>query len=235
MITVGPYRFSARDATSTVGALDDLLDLYPPAAQGELDTLRRELRTIVEGGEPEAVIGEVFPRLLAARDAAGRGGTLPPTATGTVAQLSVSDGGVPKAPVDRVEVDFGGVTTDRQGNRKHHGRPFQALCLWSAEIIDGLAADGHPIFPGAAGENLTISGLDWPSLTMGTRLATGSVVMQVTAFAVPCAHQRQWFTDGDFSRLHHDNGDISRLYATVIEPGSIATGDEVVVEAPATT
>lgn len=232
MITVGPYRFSPRDAASTVGASDDLLDLYPPAAQAELDALRREIRAAAEAGEPSETIATVFPRLLAARDAAVRAETLPTTTTGAVVQLNVSDGGVPKTPVDRVEVDFGGVTTDRQGNRKHHGRPFQALCLWSQEIIDGLAAAGHPIFPGAAGENVTISGLDWSSLTMGTRLIAGSVTMQMTAFAVPCAHQRQWFTDGDFSRLHHDNGDLSRLYATVIEPGSITRGDTVVVEPP---
>lgn len=233
MITVGPYRFSPRDAASTVGAIDDLLDLYPPSARHELEPVRRQLLAIADGEDPSNVIGEVFPRLLAAREVADRAGTLPPTATGTVAQLNVSGGGVPKTPVDQVEVDFGGITADRQGNRKHHGRPFQALCLWSSEIIDNLTADGHPIFPGAAGENLTVSGLDWPALTMGTRLSAGTVVMQLSAYAIPCAHQKQWFSDGDVSRLHHHNGEISRLYATVIEPGSIAVGDPVVVEPPA--
>lgn len=122
------------------------------------------------------------------------------------------------------------MATDRQRNRKHHGRPFQALCLWSEEIIDGLRRDGHPIAAGSAGENITTRGIEWATLTMGTRLRIGSVIAQLSAYAIPCGHQAQWFTDGDFSRLHHDNGDISRLYATVIEPGTISTGDRIIVE-----
>lgn len=230
MIEVGPYRFSANDALSTVGHVDDFLDAYPDGAQQELEGLRAELQSLADGADPVDVVATIFPKLLSARDGAQRAGVLPATTTGSVAQLNASEGGVPKLPVDQVEVDFGGITVDSQRNRVHHGRPFQALCLWSAEIIDQLVADGHPIFPGAAGENLTLSGFDWPSLTMGTQVRAGEVLMQITAHAVPCGHQKQWFTDGDFSRLHHENGDISRLYATVIEPGVINTGDAAVVE-----
>ena len=65
---------------------------------------------------------------------------------------------------------------------------------------------------------------------MGTQLRIGDVLAQISANAVPCRHQAQWFTDGDYSRLHHENGDITRLYATVIEPGTISTGDTITVE-----
>ena len=37
-----------------------------------------------------------------------------------------------------------------------HGGPERALCLFSLERILELQAEGHPIFPGAAGENITI-------------------------------------------------------------------------------
>ena len=230
MPSESPYTFSARDAASTVEIAHALLDLYPDAAQGELNDLRGEVDSVIGSGDADAVIGELFPKLLSARDGAQRAGTLPAQTTGTVEQLNVSGGGVPKTPVDSVEVDFRGITSDKQNNRVHHGRPFQALCLWSAEIIDDLAAQGHPIAAGKAGENVTTRGIEWTSLTMGTQLRIGDVLAQISAMAVPCGHQAQWFTDRDYSRLHHENGDISRLYATIIEPGTITTGDAITVE-----
>lgn len=230
MVTAGNYTFSPQDAASTVEIAQVLLDLYPEAAQSELEELRAEVAKTVASGDPESVIGALFAQILSAREVAKRAGTLPSQTVGRVEQLNVSAGGVPKTPVQAVEVDFRGITSDKQRNRKHHGRPFQALCLWSAEIIEDLAAQGHPIAFGNAGENITTRGNEWTSLTMGTHLRMGDVLMQVSAMAVPCGHQAQWFTDGDYSRLHHENGDISRLYATVVEPGTITTGDTITVE-----
>ena len=88
-------------------------------------------------------------------------------AEGTVAGLFASDGGVPKRPIPVAEVGYRGVSGDRQAARKHHGRVWQALCLWSVEVIDGFAAAGHPIVPGSAGENVTIAGVDWSTLRPG--------------------------------------------------------------------
>ncbi len=207
-----------------------LLDLYPEGAQAELESLRTEIEKLSVAASPEEVAGDVFANVLAGREAALRAGTLPAPTTGSVSQLNVSDGGVPKTPVNSVEVGFRGLIGDRQGNRKHHGHAFQALCLWSSEIIAGLHADGHPITAGSAGENITTAGIEWTSLTMGTQVRIGTVLAQLSSFAVPCSHQAQWFTDRDFSRLHHEKGDISRLYATVLEPGTITVGDEIIVE-----
>ena len=165
----------------------------------------------------------------------GRGlhqlGVGPPTQRGTVAQLNRSDGGVPKAPVESVTVDQRGVVGDRQADRKHHGRPLQALCLWSADVIAELQAEGHPIAPGLAGENVTLSGVDWSTLRPGAQLRIGDVLAEVSAWATPCAKNASWFVDRDFNRMSHDlHPGWSRAYAWVREPGSIRTGDEVIVE-----
>jgi len=238
-IRVGPYTFSVNDARATIAHVVDLLDCYPAGAQSVLAERRAELQRIAaavdtasdpEGEALAAAVTEAFPLILDARQALIESGTQPTPARGTVAQLNASDGGVPKSAADQVEVDFRGVVGDRQATRKHHGRPWQALCLWSTDIIDELRADGHPIFAGAAGENITISGIEWSTIVMGARLRIGSVLAQISAPAVPCAKNARWFSDRDFSRIHHSNGPISRLYATVIEPGTIATGDAVVVE-----
>lgn len=154
-----------------------------------------------------------------------------PTASGVVARLSRSGGGVPKLPVDLVAIGAGGLDGDQQQNRRHHGRPWQAVCLWSAEVVEGLQAEGHPIGFGSAGENVTVRGLDWASLVPGVRLLVGTALLQVSAYAIPCAKNRQWFSDGDERRMSQDvRPGGSRLYASVAQPGVAAVGDPVVVE-----
>ena len=168
--------------------------------------------------------------LLDAGDRLRASGVMPATATGTVVALHRSDGGVPKQGVESVVVSAEGVAGDRQANRRHHGRPWQALCLWSAEVIEALAAEGHDLAPGHAGENVTVRGLPWDDVRAGVRLRVGDVLAEVSVFALPCAKQARWFSDGQFQRIHHEHGPISRVYAFVIEPGRITVGDPAVLE-----
>jgi MOSC domain-containing protein YiiM len=154
---------------------------------------------------------------------------------GTVVQLNVSDGGVPKRPVEALDVDWNGPVGDRQGDRKHHGRPFQAVSLWGTDVIDALVAEGHPIEPGLAGENLTITGLTWADLRPGARLRIGGLEADLSCYATPCAKNAAWFADGDFHRIDQDrHPGWSRLYATVTRPGRVEVGDGVEIEPPAT-
>lgn len=156
--------------------------------------------------------------------AAGRG------RVGRVTQINTSSGGVPKRPVDEVGVTSEGLTGDRQADQKHHGRPFQAVCLWSNGALTDLAAAGHHVFAGAVGENFTIDGLDWTTLRAGARLRVGSTLLELSFPAVPCQKQAQWFTDRDFTRLAYEsNPQWTRWYAWVREPGSVATNDEVLI------
>ena len=153
-----------------------------------------------------------------------------PHATGRVERVNVSAGGVPKEPVEGAEVGWTGLVGDAQRSRRHHGRAFQALCLWSSEVIADLASQGHPIGPGSAGENITVSGLDWGLLRPGTRLRIGSAVAEVSFPATPCANQRPWFSDGEYRRIDHDVDPArARWYAWVRQPGRVDTGDKVIV------
>ena len=149
-------------------------------------------------------------------------------ATGTVAQLNVSGGGVPKDSVPAVEVGSRGIIGDVQRTRVHHGRAWQALCLWSSEVITRLQGEGHPIAPGFAGENITVAGLDWRDVRAGVRLRIGEVLCEMSLYALPCASNAPWFLDRRFMRMHHNTeAGVSRIYASVLEPGRIATGDVV--------
>ncbi len=143
----------------------------------------------------------------------------------------MSHGGVPKMPVEAVDIGWRGLAGDRQAARRHHGRLWQAVCLWSAETIRMLVAEGNPVFPGAAGENVTVAGVDWGSLRPGSRLPVGGALLEITMPALPCSKNAQWFVDGDFNRMHHERQPgVSRLYALVVRPGPVMLGEEVVVE-----
>src|SRR5687768_6068187 len=104
------------------------------------------------------------------------------TAEGTVAFINRSNGGVPKLHVETARVTVNGIETDRQRNRRFHGGPERALCLYSLELIAVLQREGHPIFPGSIGENLTLSGLPWESMVPGVTLEAGSVRAMITSF-----------------------------------------------------
>jgi MOSC domain-containing protein YiiM len=146
-----------------------------------------------------------------------------------VHQISVSDGGVPKTAVDSARVGVQGLTGDRQRDNVNHGGPDKALCLYSLEVIERLQAEGHPIEAGFAGENLTITGLDWPSIVPGARLFIGTEIeIEITSYTTPCSHQRPWFNDGDFTRiLQSRHPGESRVYARVLRGGTVNTGDDV--------
>jgi MOSC domain-containing protein YiiM len=122
-----------------------------------------------------------------------------------------------------------GIAGDRQKNLKYHGGLDRALCLWSLEVIETLQQEGHPIAPGSAGENITLSGLSWITLTPGSKLQLGRhVQVEITDYAAPCRQNMKWFSDRKFSRISqkHYPGS-SRLYARVLAEGSIRPGDRV--------
>lgn len=239
MIEVGPYTFTVGDARRTLGPFDDLWnEITRGRDPGLVAHLRTEVDRALSGLDPDSAPVEAlvtplhlaWDALCAAGPALRAAGALPARREGRVDALARGSGGVPKESVDRIEVTHRGVVGDRQRTRRHHGRPFQALCLWSSEVIDRLRRQGHPIAPGLAGENITISGLDWDDVRPGVRLSIGTVVCDVSCYATPCRQNSRWFLDGDHTVIHEDRGPVSRMYATVLEPGSIAVGDRAVLE-----
>ncbi len=154
---------------------------------------------------------------------------------GWIFQINVSPGGVPKLPVARAGITPDGVEGDKQRNTKYHGGRDRAVCLYSLERILALQSKGHPIYPGATGENVTIAGLDWELLEPGTRLRLGDgVLLEITSYTTPCSHITDAFADGQSGRLaQQQNPGWSRLYARVLEPGQVQIGSRLTVLSPA--
>jgi MOSC domain-containing protein YiiM len=151
------------------------------------------------------------------------------SATGVIRQISVSGGGVPKRPIERVVVWEEGLEGDRQADLRAHGGPARALCLFSLEVIEALRAEGHPIEPGAAGENVTVGALDWALVVPGVELVLGrDVQLEVTGYAAPCWKIAACFRDGDVERIGHSrHPGHSRVYARVRSGGEIRVGDRI--------
>ncbi len=147
---------------------------------------------------------------------------------GVIHQIQVSAGGVPKTPVPSVRIERAGLVGDAHAKRIHGGA-HQAVSLYSLERIEALSAEGHPIEPGSVGENLTLAGLDWNTLEPGSELELGSEVrLRIESYAAPCRTIAHCFSDGRFKRISQQaHPGESRLYASVLRPGTIQTGDPV--------
>ncbi len=152
--------------------------------------------------------------------------------TGSIFQINASKGGVPKAPMAEGRVTVDGLVGDKQRNLKHHGGPQRALCLFPLEGILDLQAEGHPIYPGAIGENVTIAGLDWRKVTPGVTMQLGNEVrVEITGYAHPCSNIVAAFSDGNMNRVSvKKTPHRARVYARVLQEGVIRPGDVVTLE-----
>ncbi len=154
-------------------------------------------------------------------------------AQGRIFQINASDGGVPKRPLRQAEINELGLTVDKQIHTKVHGGPERAVCLYSLERILALQAEGHPIYPGSVGENITISGLGWDAVLPGARLRLGDVIVEITSYALPCNLIEESFADQDSSRISHKkHPGWARAYTRVLQTGTCQIGDPVTLEPP---
>lgn len=151
--------------------------------------------------------------------------------TGVLLSVNTSPGGVPKRPIGTGHLGRRGVNGDRHDQPEPiHGTPAQAACLYPFEAIERIRADGHQAFPGAYGENFTIAGLDWGGLRRGDtiRIGTDGPLLLLTDYATPCDTQARWFTGGKYGRIsQRAHPEDARWYASVLEEGPVAAGDEV--------
>jgi MOSC domain-containing protein YiiM len=161
-----------------------------------------------------------------------------------VVQVNISMGGVPKFSVSEARVTFDGLIGDDWSNKKHHGIPGQAACLFSVELIEELRAEGYQLFPGALGENFSTCGLDHHRMRIGdVRTIGGQVETRITKTRTPC---RTYAVYGEgIIRATYDaavkRGDVSRarwgrsgFYAEVLHEGIVRPGDAI-IRRPGTT
>ncbi len=142
----------------------------------------------------------------------------------SLTQLNVSGGGMPKLPVLLARVTREGVDGDWQKNRKYHGGPDRAVCLYSEELYGWLREQGIDLPNGAVGENFTTRGIDLNDLGVGDRLRVGECLIEITDVRTPCRNLNQWSP-----KLIETMRGRSGWVAKVIEEAVVKPGDAIEV------
>ena len=155
--------------------------------------------------------------------------------TGTVVQVSLSQGGIPKLAIPSAELTAIGIAGDAWRYSFHGGRR-RAILLITIEGVDELIAQGFPLFPGALGENLTTRGLNRRELCIGQRFRVGEGEIELTQIRRPCAtldvygagvQAAMYNAQVQAGNPKSQRWGLSGFYASVVQPGTVRTGDTI--------
>jgi len=104
----------------------------------------------------------------------------------------------------------------------HSGEWHRQISLLAIESIRKMQEKGLDVGAGDFAENITTEGIDLPSLPLGTRLAIGDTVTEVTQIGKVC-HTR--------CAIYYQAGDCvmprEGIFVKVIQGGSIKKDDEI--------
>jgi MOSC domain-containing protein YiiM len=154
-------------------------------------------------------------------------------------QVNISQGGVPKHSVLEGRVTLSCIEGDDWNDKKFHGLPGQAVCLYSVELVEQLRNEGFPIFPGALGENFTTKGIDYSFVRIGETWRVGKeAVIRITKVRGPCRTIAVYgegilraIYDIEVKRgnVHSPKWGRSGYYAEVLREGIVRRGDSITI------
>ena len=135
-----------------------------------------------------------------------------------------------RAPGSRNGGAGSGLVGDFIGDRSAHGGDDQAVYAYAREDLDRWAAHlGRELGNGSFGENLTTCGVDVNGARVGERWRIGDdLELEVTDPRVPCATFRGWIDRQGWLR-EFTLAAVPGTYLRVVSPGTIRSGDRVVV------
>lgn len=148
---------------------------------------------------------------------------------GSILQLNVSRGGIPKRPLLHANLTPRGLDGDDWAHPKFHGGPDQALLLIGEEVLAELSALGYSLVSGSLGENVTTSGLDYRQMAAGQRFTLGGQAMiELTKLREPCRTLDVYNGAGRerIQKLLKEQG-RGGWYARVLHGGLLAPGQPI--------
>ncbi|WP_404384730.1 MOSC domain-containing protein [Caenispirillum salinarum] len=128
-----------------------------------------------------------------------------------------------------------GLAGDQVGDPTVHGDADKAIHHYprdhyAAWITDLAPAPSFLAEVGAFGENISTSGITEETVCAGDVFRLGTARVQVSQGRQPCSKLNQRFDRKDMAKQVQDTG-RSGWYYRVLEPGMVAPGDRLVLEA----
>jgi MOSC domain-containing protein YiiM len=157
---------------------------------------------------------------------------------GTILQVNISRGGLPKRPVSSGFIAPLGVEGDLHDHPQFHGGPRKAILIIASETVDELQKRGYAVYYGALGENLTTRGIDVRDFRIGDQVRAGGAMIEITAPRIPCRQLdvygpsiKQEIYDSKVKELDASSPrwGMSGFYASVLAPGPVGPGDPIEV------
>ena len=103
-----------------------------------------------------------------------------------IKSLNISNGGIPKTPVKKIEITKTGMVGDAHNHSKHGGI-MQAISMIDFEIIKQLKKSGFSIAPGSLGENITLENTRVQNLCIGDVIFfEHGVILEISRVRKPC-------------------------------------------------
>ena len=134
-----------------------------------------------------------------------------------------------RAPGGKMNGLGSGLVGDAIGDHSHHGGDEQAVYAHAREELDDWERRlGRELRNGMFGENLTTRGLVVSDAVIGERWRIGDVVLQVTGPRIPCGTFRDHMAETGWLKTFAVTA-RSGAYLTVVAPGTVRAGDEVMV------
>jgi MOSC domain-containing protein YiiM len=123
-----------------------------------------------------------------------------------------------------------GFEGDGVGDRRHHGGPDKAVCLYSTEHYPYWEEVlGIKLPPAAFGENISVSGLREEDVCIGDVFLLGTSVVQVSQPRQPCGTLAARYGRSDMAKLVVDSGRTG-FYLRVLEEGLVEKGSPFVLK-----
>jgi MOSC domain-containing protein YiiM len=117
-----------------------------------------------------------------------------------------------------------GLEGDTQVDRRFHGGPSKAVCVYPLEHLRDWHDRLGELGPGAFGENFTTVGIDEASVRLGDVYAVGAALVQVTNPRVPCFKLAARHGSTRLPSWIRANG-WTGFYLRVLRPGAVQAGD----------
>lgn len=107
----------------------------------------------------------------------------------------------------------------------HAGDWHRQISLINFEKVASFKQRGADVYPGAFGENLVVTGIEFSKLPVGTLLRCNNVCLEITQIGKECKHH---------CKIYEKMGECimprEGVFARVLEAGVIAVGDEMQIE-----